>query len=496
MAGDDRSAVTAGDPPAFGLHIGGEWRAGPRTFEDRNPARPAEVVGVFARADAADAAAACAAAAAAARGWRRTPAPQRGEILFRAAELLAQRAEATAEELTREEGKTLAEARGEVGRAVAILRYFAGETSRPVGSVYPSAKAGTFLYAIDEPLGPVLIITPWNFPIAIPAWKIAPALAYGNTVVWKPSELTPLCAARLVEALTEAGLPPGVMNLVTGYPAEIGDALTGDPRVAGISFTGSLAVGREIHAAVVRRGVKVQLELGGKNPVIVLPDADLDLAVDQTVRGAMLSTGQKCTATSRALLVGDVADEFTERLVERVRALRVGDPLDPGTDLGPLVSDAQRTRVAGYLDLARSEGHRLAAGGDLPERDGGHFVSPTVYLDVDPGSRIGQEEIFGPVVGTIRVRSLEEAIAVANDTRFGLSASLFTRDLGAAFDFAEEIEAGVVHVNSETPGAEPQAPFGGTKDSSSHSREQGDAARHFYTDTKTVYIDRPVAPDG
>jgi aldehyde dehydrogenase (NAD+) len=335
----------------------------------------------------------------------------------------------------------------------------------------------------------VAIITPWNFPIAIPAWKIAPALAHGNAVVWKPSDVTPLSAVRLVEALDDAGLPAGVLNLLTGFPDEIGDALVDDPRLTGISFTGSLPVGRAIQARALARGVKVQLELGGKNPVIVLADADLDLAVEQTVRGAMLSTGQKCTATSRALVVDAVAEEFTERLVARVEALRVGDPLEPETDVGPVVSAAQRDRVASYLDIARGEGHRLATGGTLPSIDGGHFVSPTLYLDVDPGSRIGQEEIFGPVLATMHVASFDEAITIANRVRYGLSASIFTRDLQAAMTFARRIEAGIVHVNSETPGAEPHAPFGGMKDSSSHSREQGDAARHFYTDTKTVYID-------
>ncbi len=415
--------------------------------------------------------------------------PGRGaEILFAAAELLAQRSDEIGHELTREEGKTLAEGRGEARRAAAVLRFAAGEASRPLGSVYRSSQS-SFVYAISEPLGVVTIITPWNFPIAIPAWKIAPALAHGNVVVWKPSDVTPLSAVRLVEALDDAGLPAGVLNLLTGFPDDIGDALVDDPRVAGISFTGSLPVGRAIQARALARGVKVQLELGGKNPVIVLADADLDLAVEQTVRGAMLSTGQKCTATSRALVVDAVADAFTERLVARVEALRVGDPLDPGTDVGPVVSAAQRERVASYLDIARTEGHRLATGGTLPSIDDGHFVAPTLYLDVDPASRIGQEEIFGPVLATMRVASFDDAITIANRVRYGLSASLFTRDLQAAMAFAKRIEAGIVHVNSETPGAEPHAPFGGMKDSSSHSREQGDAARHFYTDTKTVYID-------
>jgi acyl-CoA reductase-like NAD-dependent aldehyde dehydrogenase len=333
----------------------------------------------------------------------------------------------------------------------------------------------------------VCVITPWNFPIAIPTWKLAPALAYGNTVVFKPSDLTPLCAVRLVEALDEAGLPPGVLNLITGMPADIGDALTGNDEVDGITFTGSNPVGRAIQAAAVPRGVKVQLELGGKNPVIVLPDADMDVAVDMTLRGAMFSSGQKCTATSRAILHPSIADEFTERMLSATRALTVGDGAREGVQIGPLVSQAQQQRVLGYLDLAAQEGHELLTGGGAGE-DGGWFVQPTVYDGVDPGSRIGQEEIFGPVLGLMRADGLEQALEIANSVEFGLSASLFTTDLRAALEFAREAEVGVVHVNSETAGAEPQAPFGGMKRSSSHSREQGKAAVHFFTETKTVYI--------
>jgi acyl-CoA reductase-like NAD-dependent aldehyde dehydrogenase len=473
--------------PSYGLFVDGRWSDGSGAIENRNPAAPDVVVSAHSAATTADVQAAYAAARAAARGWRRTSPIQRGEILFRAAELIAARAEQIAAELTAEEGKTLAEARGETGRAVSILRFYAGECSQPNGDMLPSAADSTLLYSIREPLGVVCVITPWNFPIAIPTWKIAPALAYGNTVVFKPSDLTPLCAVRLVEALHEAGLPPGVINLVTGMPAEIGDALTGDAEVDGITFTGSNAVGRAIQAAAVPRGVKVQLELGGKNPVIVLPDADMDVAVDLTLRGAMFSTGQKCTATSRAIVHPSVADEFTERVLGAVEALTVGDGARDGVHVGPLVSEAQRDRVLSYLDVARDEGHQLLTGGGAPDGPG-WFVRPTVYAGVGPDSRIGQEEIFGPVLGLMQAGDLEEALAIANSVAFGLSASLFTRDLGAALAFARDAEVGVVHVNSETAGAEPQAPFGGMKGSSSHSREQGKAAVHFFTETKTVYI--------
>lgn len=486
--------MTAIEGTAKGLLIGGEWASGGGELLRRfNPARPSELIVELAGATPADVRAAYDAAADAAPGWRRTPGPARGEILFRAAALLAARVDALGEELSREEGKTLAEGRGEVARAAQILRWFAGETSQPVGDVLPSSGASTFLWSERVPLGVVSVITPWNFPVAIPVWKIAPAIAFGNTVVWKPSELTPLCAIRVAEVLSEAGLPAGVLNLVHGLPGAIGDAVTGDERIAALTFTGSTATGRAIQQAVVGRGVKVQLELGGKNPVIVLDDADLDQAVEQTLRGAMMSSGQKCTATSRALVLPGIRDAFTARLAERAAALRVGDPLLPDTNIGPVVSQPQQERVLGYLDVAAEEGHELLAGGRaaLPG-DAGWFVPPTVYGGVDPASRLGQEEVFGPVLGVIPVDSLEQAVAVANGTQYGLSASIFTRDLGRAFAFVREVEAGMVHVNSETAGAEPQAPFGGTKASSSGSREQGKAAVSFFTETKTVYLDMPA----
>ncbi|MDO8211733.1 aldehyde dehydrogenase family protein [Conexibacter sp. CPCC 206217] len=484
--------MTATETPVHGLLIDGEWRQGAGVLERRNPARPSELVARVATAGPDDVRAAYDAAAAAAPGWRRTPPPKRGEILFAAAALLAQRVDAIGEELSREEGKTLAEGRGEVARAVQILRWFAGEASQPLGDVLPSAGATTFVWSERAPLGVVCVITPWNFPVAIPIWKIAPALAFGNTVVWKPSELTPLCAVRVAQVLTEAGLPPGVLNVVHGLPSEIGDAVTGDERIAALTFTGSTATGRRIQRAVVGRGVKVQLELGGKNPVIVLDDADLEQAVEQTLRGAMMSSGQKCTATSRALVLPGIRDAFAQRLIDRVGALRVGDPLLERTQIGPLVSEGQRDRVVSYLDVAAQEGHELAVGGRDAAPDGdGWFVAPTVYRDVDPASRLGQEEVFGPVLGLIAVDSLEQAVEVANGTQYGLSASIFTRDIARAFAFVREVEAGMVHVNSETAGAEPQVPFGGSKASSSGSREQGKAAVAFFTETKTVYLDMP-----
>jgi alpha-ketoglutaric semialdehyde dehydrogenase len=480
-----------------GILIDGEWIEPEERYQVRNPARPREVVGEFAQAGTEHIDAAYRAARDALPRWRRTPAIQRGQVLDRAARILDDRAEEVAIAFTREEGKTLAETRAEVARGCEILRYHAGEAAQPRGDVHPSGSPERFLYSVREPLGVVCLITPWNFPVAIPLWKIAPALAHGNTVVWKPATITPGCAVHIADALRDGGLPDGVLNLVTGSASAIGQSLTDHPEVDGISFTGSIEVGRRIQLRAVERGVKVQLELGGKNPVVVLSDADLHQAVEQTVRGAMMSTGQKCTATSRAILVGDAVERFVPRLLDRVRSLRVGDPLRPDVDIGPLASEEQLETVLGYLDVAREEGHDLALGGGrLEDGGGGFFVEPTIYLDVDPASRIGREEIFGPVLGVMRAGTLEEALEIANSVEFGLSASIFTRDIREAFEFIDEIDAGVVHVNSETAGAEPQVPFGGFKASSSHSREQGKAAVEFYTQVKTVYLDMPPPARG
>jgi aldehyde dehydrogenase (NAD+) len=481
--------------PTYGTFVNGKW--GPtysgETIENRNPARPDELIGHFASAGADDVDAAISAAADAAPGWARTSPIERANILYRASEILASRAEEVGRELTREEGKTLAEGIGETKRAVQILRYYAGEAQQPDGEHYPSANPHTLLYTMREPIGVVGIITPWNFPIAIPAWKIAPALAFGNTVVFKPASLTPLCAVRLVEALDEAGLPPGVLNLLTGSAGAVGDPLVSDERVHAISFTGSNDVGSEIKRTAGEHGAKVQLEMGGKNPAIVMADADLDHAVGEVLKGAMMSTGQKCTATSRAIVDRRLLDEVTSRLVERASAMKVGDPQADGVQMGPLISAEAAERVLGDISKG-GEGASLATGGNRPEGAvDGYFVSPTVFTDVQPSSFLGQEELFGPVLGVIPVDDLDEAIAVANQVRYGLSASIFTRDIGRALAFVREVQAGIVHVNSETAGAEPQVPFGGYKGSSSYSREQGKAAREFFTQVKTVYFDPPPA---
>jgi acyl-CoA reductase-like NAD-dependent aldehyde dehydrogenase len=483
---------------AFQNYINGEWRpaASGQTFENRNPADTDDLIGTFAASGSADVSAAVVAAATAFETWRKSSPIARANILFKAAEIIAARANDIGRELTREEGKTLKEGIGETNRAAQILRYFAGEAQQPSGEHYPSANPLTLLYTVREPLGPVALITPWNFPIAIPVWKAAPALAFGCTVVIKPASLTPLCTIRVAEALHEAGLPAGVFNVVTGSAAEVGDPLTRDPRIVGISFTGSNAVGGELRKTAAERGAKLQLELGGKNPAIVLADADIDHALTHVINGAMMSTGQKCTATSRAIVDRRLAAEFTDKLSARISALKVGDPQAADTQIGPAIDEKSADRIADDIASGVKDGARIVAGGGRL-RDGGlargHFIAPTLLADVESGSRMGQEEVFGPVLGVIAVDDYEEAITVANSVRFGLSASIFTRDLNKALAFARDIQAGVVHVNSETAGAEPQVPFGGMKGSSSYSREQGKAAREFFTQTKTVYLDPTAA---
>lgn len=476
--------------------VAGEWIDGSDAVENRNPSDVNDVIDVYARADAETTRRAIAAARAAFPEWSRGSVQARADALDKIGNEILARKEELGRLLSREEGKTLPEGIGEVVRAGQIFKFFAGEAIRIPGEKLASVRPGVDVEITREPVGVIGIITPWNFPIAIPAWKIAPALAFGNTVVFKPASFTPLCAVRLVEVLEEAGLPKGVLNLVTGSATEVGDPLVDDERVVGISFTGSNAVGRELSKRAAARGAKIQLEMGGKNPAIVMADADMEHALQHVVSGAMWSAGQKCTATSRAIVERRIAAEFTERLAERIKSLKVGDPMAPETQIGPVISEEAADRLAREVESAKKEGAPLLAGGTRLDSDGfrkGHFIAPTLFGEVDPNSRLAQEELFGPVLGVIPVDSLEEAIEVANAVRFGLSASIFTRDLGKAMAFVRGIQAGVVHVNSETPGAEPQVPFGGMKGSSSYSREQGKAAREFFTQTKTVYIDPPPA---
>ena len=481
-------------PDTFLNFIDGKWQPATNggVFPDVNPANTKEVLGEFPTASKEDVGAAVEAAAKAYPQWSGTPMPERGQILRQAARILEERAEEVAETLTREMGKTLGESAFEVQRTIDIIRYYAGETMQPSGEVYPSTLERTFLYADRVPVGIVAVITPWNFPLAIPAWKIAPALAFGNTVVFKPSELAPVTPWHLVESLEKAGLPPGALNLVFGKGSEAGHELVENPRINAITFTGSNSVGSRIAASGAGRGAKVQLEMGGKNAIIIAPDADLDKAIEHTVAGSMLLTGQKCSSTSRAIVDRSLLPEFRERLVERVKSLRVGDGLRSDTYMGPLISSEAVQKVLRYIDLGKTEGARLLLGGDKlrgAEYDDGYFVAPTIFDRVTPQMRIAQEEIFGPVVGIIEATDFDDAIRLANETRFGLIVSLVTRDLELAMRFVREAKAGIVRVNSQTSGAELQVPFGGFKASGLGTSEQGKAAREFFTQTKTVYID-------
>lgn len=475
-------------------YIAGDWvdSASGETYADMNPANSDEVVGHFQSSTVEDVRVAIAAASEARAAWRATTPPKRGEILARAARIIERDLAEIAEGLTREEGKTLVEAKGETARAVQIFDYFAGEGRRLSGETTPSEFGRTLLYTMREPLGVVGLITPWNFPVAIPAWKLAPALISGNTVVLKPASAAPLTALRIVQALEEAGLPAGVLNFVTGSGSVVGDELAGNPEVKGISFTGSDTVGCGIYGRVTGRGGKAQCEMGGKNPIIVLEDADIDKAVALAINGAMWSTGQKCTATSRAIVHEAVIEEFTEKTVAAAKAIRVGDPLLPDTQVGPCIDEAQLNSVLAYIEVGQGEGARLLTGGNRltgAPHDKGFFVEPTVFSGVTSAMRIAQEEIFGPVLGIMTVSSFDEAMDIANGVRFGLAASLCTANIHRAMEFVDRIEAGLVHVNSPTVGAEVQVPFGGMKDSSTGTREQGRVAVDFYTELKTVYLE-------
>ncbi len=468
-------------------YIGGAWVEGAGTLENLNPADPRDLIGLYASADEAQMRQAVLAARAAAPGWERSTTQLRSDILFRAANEILARKEELGALVSREAGKTLAEGMGEVVRAGQIFQFFAGEAVRYGGENLPSVRPDIGVQISRHPVGVVSMITPWNFPIAIPAWKMAPALAFGNTVVLKPSEHTPGAAWELFAILERAGLPAGVANLVNGEGAAAGQALLDG--VDAVSFTGSVATGRKIATGASERMIRVQLEMGGKNPLVVLDDADLDVAVECALNGAFFSAGQRCTASSRLIVADGIHDRFVQALTERMRKLVVGDPRTAGTQIGPVINDAQLRKILGYIELGQSEGATLAEGGKRADASSaGHFLRPTLFTHSSNDMRINREEIFGPVAAVIRVSGYDEALEVANDTAFGLSSGICTTSLKAANHFRLNVRSGLTMVNLPTAGLDYHVPFGGVKASSFGPREQGRYAVDFYTSTKTAYI--------
>ena len=485
--------MTTAGTQTFKNFIAGEWvdaQSG-ETFESTSPAT-GETIGAFPKSGAADVERAVEAARAAYEKWRLVPAPKRGEFLYRFAQLLTDEKEDLAQLMTREMGKVIAEARGDVQEAIDISFYMAGEGRRLFGHTTPSELQDKFNMSVRMPVGVAGVITPWNFPIAIPSWKIVPAIVCGDTVVFKPATDTPRLGERFVELLVEAGLPPGVVNVVHGGGGAVGEALVKHPDVPLITLTGS----RETGVAVLRSAADnlkhVHLELGGKNPIIVLDDADLELAVDGIVWSAFGTSGQRCTAASRVIVQDGVYDELARRLVERAEHMRLGPGWEPDTDVGPVINKAALEKIHSYTGIGRDEGARLLTGGEVATGNGldsGFFYTPTVFGDVDPGMRIAQEEIFGPTTALIRVRDLDEAVQVANGVQFGLSSSIFTRDVNSAFRAMRDLVAGITYINAGTIGAEVHLPFGGTKQTGNGHREAGQAALDFFTEWKAVYVD-------
>lgn len=472
-------------------YVGGTWRdSSGGELRDLNPADPSQVIACLHRATTDDLNAAAVTARQAFEVWSRTPMAERCAVLQRAATILDSQADQLGEELTREEGKPLEEGVGEVRRSADILRFYGGESLREAGEIYSSARANESILSVRRPLGVVGVITPWNFPIAIPAWKIAPALVYGNTVIWKPASLVPLLAYRLAQAFHNAGLPGGVLSLLFGDGA-FGQCLVEHPAVDAVTFTGSTSIGRALIRKCGELGKPIQTEMGGKNAAVVLPDASLDLAADQIVLGAMSSTGQKCTATSRLIVAEEIADEVLRKVAERLHQLRIGDGLDPKVDMGPAASAGARDSIYASIAGAIDEGATVLAGGcrysDGPLANG-YFVPPTLLELPSTNFPIWREEVFGPVLVVQRAKSIPDAIRLANDSEFGLSGAVFTNDFRWISLMIEEFNVGVLHFNSETSGADPHVPFGGVKASGTGPKEQGRAAREFFTHQTTVYL--------
>ncbi|BCX06341.1 aldehyde dehydrogenase [Fischerella major NIES-592] len=475
-------------------YINGQWltAVAGATLESRNPANKREVIATFPRSTGTDVEAAVVAARQAYQIWRLVPAPARAEYVFKVGELLSKYKEELAQLICREMGKPIAEARGDVQEGIDCAFYSAAEGRRLFGQTTPSEMPNKFAMTVRMPIGVCALITPWNFPIAIPCWKAMPALVCGNTVIFKPAEDTPACATKLVEIFAEAGLPPGVMNLVHGVGEEVGKALVAHPHVDLVSFTGSSETGAEVGSICGQTHKRVCLEMGGKNAQIVMEDADLELALDGAVWGAFGTAGQRCTATSRLILHQDIKEKFTAMLKERTSKLRLGAGSDPNTQVGPIINERQLQRISQYLDIARAEGAKVLIGGKIAtegELENGYFFQPTILDEVTPQMRVAQEEIFGPVVALIKVNSFEEAISILNNTKYGLSSSIYTRDINRAFTAMRDIEAGITYINGPTIGAEVHLPFGGVKQTGNGHREAGTTTLDIFTEWKTVYVD-------
>lgn len=474
-----------------GSYIDGKWFQpnSERKVVNLNPADPSDVISEFPMATAEDAQRAIDAAGRAFREWRKTPGPERGRVLWRAADIARQRADEIARLMTREEGKIFREAKGEVMKGISLIEYYAGAGFRMGGKTLPSEVRDTFTYTIRQPVGVVALIAPWNFPWAIPVWKSMPALVAGNSVVFKPASITPATASALAEILEEAGLPPGVFNVVVGSGSQVGEAFVNSPQIPIISFTGSNGVGSDLYVKAASRGAKVTCEMGGKNALIVMEDADLDKAAVAIRDGAFGSTGQRCTATSRVVVLDSVKDALVERLESLARGMKVGSGLDESVDMGPAVDEGQYKTNLDYIEIAKAEGARLVTGGGRPAGlETGYFVEPTIFDDVTPSMRIFQEEVFGPVLSIASASSLDEALEVANAVEFGLTTSIFTQDVNHVMRFIDDVETGMVHVNEPTIGGEAQLPFGGVKSTGVGEREMSEEGLHFFTELKTVFI--------
>ena len=485
--------MNAPHPTPYRNYVAGDWRTAQAAFRNINPSDLSDVIGEYAEGTAADAADAVAAAKAALPGWAGATIQQRCDCLEKAGNEILARKEELGTLLSREEGKTKPEGIGEATRAGYLFKFFAGECVRLAGEMLPSVRPGIRVEITREPVGVVGIITPWNFPIAIPAWKIAPALAYGNCVVFKPADLVPGSAWALADILSRSGLPKGVFNLVMGRGSVVGELVSTSPDVDAVSFTGSVETGKRVAQNCVARLAKVQLEMGGKNPQVVLDDADLDVAVNVAVQSAFFSTGQRCTASSRLVVTQGIHDRFVAALTDKMKTLKVDDALKDGTDIGPVVDQKQLEQDLMYLDVGKREGARLAVGGERLKRGtDGYYLSPALFTETTPQMRINREEIFGPVASVIRVKDYDEALAVANDTPFGLSSGIATTSLKHAEHFKRNSAAGMVMVNLPTAGVDYHVPFGGRKGSSYGPREQGRYAVEFYTTVKTSYVSPAV----